>query len=402
MVFKVTVWGFGYVGQELAKACMRKAYSTQVFDPNMAKFSEFKKDNSNSAIKKLSMHSNICEMGESEYHVICVPTPLDSERNVDLSYIRSAVQNLVQLVNNKPTIILESTSYPGTLQEVVLDELQKNGLVLGVDFLLGFSPERVDPGNTFFGFRNTPKIVSGMTPDCVVSVENFYKDICESVVVASTPMAAETAKLLENTYRLVNISFINEFSMLISDLGLDPKEIIELAGTKPYGFHKFYPSLGIGGHCIPIDPVYLQHSFKSKLNQVSKFIELGLSMNEDVLTYNTDKIYKILKDQKCKSLLVLGLSYKANVADYRESPTLLFLKKLEELDNLEKDIKVVISDPNPSAINFLVNSSGDFITHEELVSGTLIRFDVVFVAQKHDQYTKNFLERLGNKIIYPF
>lgn len=274
---------------------------------------------------------------------ICVPTPLRKTKDPDVSYIVSAVDEISKFVHRDFVVILESTTYPGTTRELVLPRLEKGGLKAGKDFFLAFSPERVDPGNPIYKTRNTPKVVGGITPECTRIAGILYEQIIDTVVPVSSTEAAEMVKLLENTFRSINIGLANEMAIMCDRLGVDVWEIIEAAGTKPFGFMKFYPGPGLGGHCIPIDPFYL--SWKMKLlNYNAKFIELAGEVNSAMPEYVVDIVAEGLnRNRKAingSKILIVGVAYKKDIDDTRESPALDVIKLLED-----KGAKIQYHDP---------------------------------------------------------
>jgi UDP-N-acetyl-D-glucosamine dehydrogenase len=272
-------------------------------------------------------------LGSLDTITICVPTPLRKTKDPDLSYVMTAVEGIRRYLRPGQLIILESTTYPGTTEEVVLPILEGSGLKVGEDFFLAFSPERVDPGNKQYTLRNTPKIVAGITPTCTRLAQALYKEAVETVVAVSSPKVAETVKLLENTFRSVNIGLVNEIALMCHKLDIDVWEVIDAAATKPFGFLPFYPGPGIGGHCIPIDPFYL--SWKARQNSFEpRFIELAGQINSRMPEYVVGKITEALNQRgKClmgARMLIVGVAYKKDINDVRESPALdvmLLLRK---------------------------------------------------------------------------
>ncbi|MAG56114.1 MAG: UDP-N-acetyl-D-glucosamine dehydrogenase, partial [Planctomycetes bacterium] len=254
---------------------------------------------------------------------ICVPTPLRKSKDPDISYIVSATKNVVRNLRKGQLIVLESTTYPGTTEEVILTELASTGLEVGKDFFLAFSPERVDPGNPTFQTKNTPKVVGGVTPACTRLARVLYESAIDTVIPVGSPAAAEMVKLLENTFRSVNIGLVNEVAIMCKKLGCDVWEVIDAAGTKPFGFMPFYPGPGLGGHCIPIDPHYLSWKLKT-LNYNARFIELAGEINSQMPEYIVTLCAEALNEHKKavngSSILMLGVAYKRDVNDCRESP----------------------------------------------------------------------------------
>lgn len=256
---------------------------------------------------------------------ICVPTPLRKTKDPDISYIVSAVDQIAPRLKKGQVIILESTTYPGTTDELLLPEFEKQNMTVGVDFFLAFSPERVDPGNPVYNTRNTPKIVGGVTEACTRRAVEIYSKIFDKVISVSSTQCAEMVKLLENTFRSVNIGLVNEVALMCDKLNLDVWEVIEAAATKPFGFMPFFPGPGLGGHCIPIDPHYLAWKLRT-LNYTARFIELASDINSSMPRFVVEKVTRVLNDDR-KSVngsrvLILGVAYKPNVKDVRESPAL--------------------------------------------------------------------------------
>lgn len=274
---------------------------------------------------------------------ICVPTPLRKTKDPDVSYIVNAVEHVAKYLHRGQLVVLESTTYPGTTEELVLPMLQEKGLKVGRDFCLAFSPERVDPGNERYQTRNTPKVVGGVTGRCSRIAAAFYGEAIDTVVTVSSPRVAEMVKLLENTFRSVNIGLVNELALMCDKMGIGVWEIIDAAGTKPFGFMPFYPGPGLGGHCIPIDPFYL--SWKAKQSGFEpRFIELAGEVNgkmpHHVVTKVMDALNEYEKSLKGSRVLVLGVAYKKDIDDLRESPALDIIKLLQN-----KGAKVSFSDP---------------------------------------------------------
>lgn len=267
--------------------------------------------------------------------VLCVPTPLDADRTPDLSAVRAAVVSAARWLRPGILVVLESTTYPGTTEEVVRPLLEKgSGLVAGRDFHLAYSPERIDPGNRRFTLRTIPKIVAGLTPACADAAVSFYSKVCDHVVRAKAIREAEMAKLLENTYRHVNIALVNEMAVFCDELGIDLWNVIEIAATKPFGFQAFYPGPGVGGHCIPIDSNYLSYKVRA-LGYPFRFVELAQEVNSRMPAYVAARIQRQLnhhrKPVNGSSILMLGVTYKPDISDQRESPAIPLAKRLLEL-----------------------------------------------------------------------
>lgn len=313
---------------------------------------------------------------------ICVPTPLRKTGDPDISYIISATDQIAHYLHAGMLVVLESTTYPGTTTEVVLPRLIGNGkqLAVGQDFYLCFSPERVDPGRTDWTTRNTPKVLGGVTPACIEAGRALYEKAIDRVVPVSSPEAAEMVKLLENTFRAVNIAMANEVMLMCERLGLDVWEIIEAAATKPFGFMRFVPGPGIGGHCIPKDPLYLSWKLKS-LKFTARFIELAAEINADMPRYwvqkTQDALNEVEKPLKGSRVLVLGVAYKKDVSDLRESPALDIIHLLGE-----KGARVSYHDPHVPAFEY----NGMAMTSIADLDTAVASADCVVIATDHTAY----------------
>jgi UDP-N-acetyl-D-glucosamine dehydrogenase len=313
--------------------------------------------------------------------VICVPTPLSEADGPDLSAVRAATQTAARLLKAGTFVSLESTTYPGTTEEVVGPLLEKgSGLTAGIDFSLAFSPERIDPGNPVYGFRNTPKIVGGLTPSCTDAAAAFYTQICDQVVRARSAREAEMAKLLENTYRHVNIALVNEMAIFCRELDIDLWDAIRCAATKPFGFQPFYPGPGVGGHCIPIDPNYLSYKVRT-LGYPFRFVELAQEINSRMPGYVTDRAAELLnrhaKAVNGAKVLLLGVTYKRDIADQRESPARPLARKL-----LARGAVVSYHDPHVPSWQV----DGQPIPRADDLEGALAAADLVILLQAHASY----------------
>lgn len=281
---------------------------------------------------RLEATTDMSRLAECDAISICVPTPLSKTRDPDVSYILSATQAVAAALRPGQLIVLESTTYPGTTREVVLPALEQTGLTVGRDFYLCFSPERVDPGNPTWKTRNTPKVIGGITESCGEAGRAFYERFVDTMVRVSSTEAAELTKLLENTFRAVNIGLVNETALIADILGVDVFEVIDAAATKPFGYMKFTPGPGLGGHCIPVDPHYLSWKMRS-LNYRARFIELAAEINAEMPVFVADKVREALNAQRKavngSHVLVLGVAYKKDVSDIRESPALDVIRILE-------------------------------------------------------------------------
>jgi UDP-N-acetyl-D-glucosamine dehydrogenase len=311
---------------------------------------------------------------------ICVPTPLRKTKDPDISYIIDAVEQIAKYMKRGQLVILESTTYPGTTEEVILTRLSQRGLKVGRDFFLAFSPERVDPGNKAFTTANIPKVVGGMTPACTTIACDLYRACISRVVPVSSPTVAETVKLLENTFRSVNIGLVNEMCLMCDRMGIDVWEVIEAAATKPFGYLKFLPGPGLGGHCIPIDPFYL--SWKAKMAGFEpRFIELAGQINSGMPDYVVSKVNDALNEHK-KSIkgskvLVLGVAYKANVSDTRESPAIDIIRELRA-----KGAIVAYTDPHVKDLRV----DGTKLSGVRITPASLRTYDCAVIVADHSAF----------------
>ena len=340
----IGIIGLGYVGLPLVLRFCDRGFQVVGFDVDARKVRVLRKGKSYiKAISsrrigqfmrggQLDVTDDFVRLREADCILICVPTPLTDKLEPDLQYIEKTSESVRKHLRRGQLIVLESTTYPGTTEELILPRLESTGLGAGKDFFLAYSPEREDPGNKRFTTGLIPKVVSGLTPSCRETVRTLYSQVIEKVIPVSSPRAAELTKLLENIYRSVNIALVNELKMLADRMGIDIWEVIEAASTKPFGFSPFYPGPGMGGHCIPIDPFYL--SWKAKeFDFTTKFIELAGEINVSVPYYVVSKVLDALNDRK-KSvkgarILVLGVAYKRDVDDARESPALAIMELLQ-------------------------------------------------------------------------
>ena len=357
---RVGIVGLGYVGLPLAVEFAQAGFRVTGIDVQQSKVDQLNagesyiQDIPSDVLRPLVKEGRL--EATAEFSVvrdldtidICVPTPLRKTKDPDMSYIVSACEEIAKFFKTGTLVILESTTYPGTTDELVLPMLEKNGLKVGEDFFLCFSPERVDPGNPNFQTKNIPKVVGGVTAACTEMGALFYRQALEHVVPVSSTIAAEMAKLLENTFRMINIGLVNELAMMCDRMGINIWEVIDAAATKPFGFMPFYPGPGLGGHCIPIDPFYL--SWKTKQAGIeARFIELAGYINGQMPHFVVTKIQDALNDRakpvKGSHVHVLGVAYKRNIDDVRESPALDVIMLLEKLG-----AKVTYSDPFVSTI----------------------------------------------------
>jgi UDP-N-acetyl-D-glucosamine dehydrogenase len=337
----VSVIGQGYVGLPLALAAYESGFNVLGVDVNEKKISTIRakkspiEDVSDELISvainsgKYSVSSNFQNVSLSNVVLICVPTPLDTLHKPDLSILTSAIESVAVQISTGTLLIIESTIEPGTTRKVLIPILEKVSKV-GLDEIdIAYSPERIDPTNKKWTIRNTPKLVAGFTPKAAMRAKDFYSKFIDQVDICESLEVAETAKLLENTFRLVNISFINEIAMFCQKIGIDINEVIKAASTKPYGFMPFFPSVGVGGHCIPVDPLYLAEAARA-VGATTKFIDLADEINLGMPNYFVGRASEMLGGLKDKRVLVIGVSYKPNVADVRETPVEALISGLKK------------------------------------------------------------------------
>jgi UDP-N-acetyl-D-glucosamine dehydrogenase len=341
---KIGVIGLGYVGLPLAVAFAEAGHGVVCFDVDAAKVEaigagrSYVEDVGNEVLaplrERLHPTSDPTRLGGCDAVVICVPTPLTNAREPDLSFLLAAAETLAKELRRDQLVVLESTTYPGTTRERLAPILEGSGMSAGSDFHLAFSPERIDPGRTDFTVRTTPKLVGGVSAASTERARELYEEICDEVVVLSSPEAAELAKLLENIFRSVNIAFVNELAQLCDRLGIDVWEVIDAAATKPFGFMRFDPGPGMGGHCLPVDPFYL--AFKAREHDFyPEFIELAGKVNQTQPAYCVERIERALnsggKAVNGSRILILGAAYKGGSGDVRESPALKIIGRLQDM-----------------------------------------------------------------------
>jgi len=339
------VIGLGYVGLPLAVEKAKASYKTIGFDIQKEKVDKVNQginyigDVVNEDLKKivesgfLTATSDFAKLANTDAICICVPTPLDQYQQPDISYVKSAAESILPYLHKDMLVILESTTYPGTTRELILPILEKSGLKCGKDFYLAFSPERVDPGNLIYKTKNTPKVVGGITNNCTEIAAILYEIILQAQIHrVSSPEIAEMEKILENTYRNINIGLINELAILCNRMNINIWEVIDAAKSKPYGFQAFYPGPGLGGHCIPLDPYYLAWKAR-EFGFHTSMIESSMMINDRMPEYTVERAGKILnrfeKSIKGSNILVLGVAYKQDIDDYRESPAVRVIEILE-------------------------------------------------------------------------
>ena len=386
---RIGVIGMGYVGLPLAVEFARAGFSVVGYDVSERVVRLINEGKSHIAdvpatavaalVKEglLEATTDPERLGELDAISIAVPTPLAKTRDPDMSYVLSATDTVARTAHAGQLIVLESTTYPGTTRELLQPAMEARGLVVGTDVFLAFSPERVDPGNDRWNTKNTPKVVGGITPECTDVAVALYAACIDSVVAVSSPEAAELTKLLENTFRSVNIGLVNEMAIVCDKLGVNVWEVIDAAGTKPFGFMRFTPGPGIGGHCIPLDPHYLAWKMRT-LNYKTRFIDLASEINSEMPRYVVEKVADALNDERKavngSRILVLGIAYKRDIDDVRESPALDVVRLLEELG-----ADVAYHDP------YVPHFQEDGVRHESvaLTDDELKKSDAVVIVTDH-------------------
>lgn len=390
---RIAIVGLGYVGLPLAVQFAKSGFAVTGMDVDESKLARLNagtsyiQDVESSdlrqfvAAERLTGTSDFSRLREADAIIVCVPTPLDRSKKPDISYIVAAAENIQASLRPGQIIVLESTTYPGTTDEVLLPMFEQMGLQIDRDFFLAFSPERVDPGNPTFRTGNIPKLVGGVSADSTEVATVLYRTVVGRVHSVSSARTAETAKLLENTFRSVNIALVNEMAQLCRHLGIDVWEVVEAAGTKPFGFMKFYPGPGIGGHCIPLDPYYL--SWKARLHGYEpRFIELAEEVNSHMPDYVQSLVGEALNSQReCVNgadILILGVAYKPDIDDYRESPALRLMQKLHR-----QGARLRYSDPHVPVLPFLVDTESYILQSQPLDAASIAAADLVVVVTDH-------------------
>jgi UDP-N-acetyl-D-glucosamine dehydrogenase len=405
----IGIVGLGYVGLPLMLRYVEVGYKVVGFDIDKDKVESLKKGQSyiehisNEKIQHaidsgFSPTTEFSMAAEADALILCVPTPLNKYREPDLSYVRDTTDMLLPFIRKGQIFSLESTTYPGTTEEELLPRIESTGLKVGEDIFLIYSPEREDPGNPNFSTQTIPKVCGGQTSNCLKIGIALYSSVIDQVVPVSSPRAAELTKLLENIHRAVNIGLVNEMKIVADRMGIDIHEVINAAATKPFGFVPYYPGPGLGGHCIPIDPFYL--TWKAKEYGVNtKFIELSGEINSSMPDYVVAKVGSALngikKSIKGSRILVLGIAYKKNVDDMRESPSVIVMEKLR---NLGADIEY--SDPH---IRIFPNSHGHGyqfdLSSVEITAQSLKKFELVLLSTNHDRFDYDMILENANLIV---
>jgi UDP-N-acetyl-D-glucosamine dehydrogenase len=396
----VGVIGLGYVGLPLAVAFAQEGCDVVAVDVDARKVEAVRagesyiEDVSSEALAavagRLHASTRYADLAKADAVLVCVPTPLTRNREPDLGPLIDSTRALAEVLQAGQLVVLESTTYPGTTRERVAPLLEESGLAAGRDFHLAFSPERVDPGRTDFTLRNTPKVLGGLTEECARRAQELYRLVCDEIVLVSSPEAAELTKLLENIFRSVNIALVNELAMLTDRMDIDIWEVVDAAATKPYGFMRFEPGPGMGGHCLPVDPFYLSWRAR-EFDMSTEFIELAGKVNQQMPYHCVAKAQRALNDRgmsvKGARVAVLGVSYKPGVGDVRESPALKIIALLKELG-----AEVLYHDPHvPSLAEFGLAS----VALEELLADS----DLALIVTAHPGVDHELVARRARLVL---
>jgi UDP-N-acetyl-D-glucosamine dehydrogenase len=401
----VSVIGQGYVGLPLALCLANAGFTTHGIDIDAGRVAKLRSgesyilDVSHEELKQAMSDgtynptTDYTCLDRSDVVIICVPTPLRKSKDPDVSYILNAVEEVKSHIHAGMLIILESTTYPGTSDELIAQEIQKMGFKVGADFFVCFSPERVDPGNLVYTTQNTPKVVGGVTPRCTELGALLYSQVMDHVVPVSTARVAEMVKLLENTFRAVNIGLVNELALMCERMDINIWEVVDAAATKPFGFMAFYPGPGIGGHCIPLDPMYL--SWKAKMHDFyNKFIELASDVNGNMPRHVAAKVAEGLnltgKAVLNAKVLILGMSYKRDINDLRESPSLEVFRLLRS-----SGAEVNFHDPHVPCFY----EGAEVIDGVELTASSLAEFDCVVLTTNHTAFDYGWIARHARLVV---
>ncbi|MGH8774643.1 MAG: nucleotide sugar dehydrogenase [Jiangellaceae bacterium] len=405
MAVDLAVIGLGYVGLPLSQAAADAGLSVLGLDIDKAVVDGLNAgvshvdDVADADVQRMlaagfRATTDEAELTQAATITVCVPTPLSEDGGPDLAAVRAAILATSRHLRRGTLVVLESTTYPGTTDEVVRPLLESSGLVAGRDFHLAFSPERVDPGNPGFGVTNTPKVVGGQTPACTERAAAFYGRFIDTVVTARGTREAETAKLLENTYRHVNIALVNEMARFCHELDIDLWDVIRCAATKPFGFHAFRPGPGVGGHCIPIDPNYLSHNVRARLGYSFRFVELAQEINASMPAYVVQRIQNMLNAVRLPlngaNVLLLGVTYKPDIADQRESPAVPLAKHLAA-----KGAVVTYHDPHLETWRI----NGTELTGVDDLGAALADADVAVLLQGHSCYLDTDLSSQARRLL---
>jgi UDP-N-acetyl-D-glucosamine dehydrogenase len=400
------VIGLGYVGLPLAVEFAAEGFEVIGYDVSASKVDMLNAGESYIgdipterlkplvAAGKLRATTSIDALRAADAISICVPTPLRKTKDPDMSYVIQAVNDVMTIVHEGLLVILESTTYPGTTEELIKPRMEESGLVIGENVFVAFSPERIDPGNKHYQVRNTPKVVGGVTPACTEVTVALYEKAIDTVFPVSSPTSAEMVKLLENTFRAVNIGLVNEMALMCDKLGVNVWEVIEAAKTKPFGFMPFYPGPGLGGHCIPIDPLYLSWKLKT-LNYTARFIELASEINTSMPLYVLDKVMNALNDDskslKGSRIVVMGVAYKRDIDDVRESPALDIISLL-----MHKGATVAYHDPYVESVRLEDNA---IMYSSDFSDPLLADADCVVIVTDHSSFDYDHIVQTSKLVV---
>ena len=403
----IAVIGLGYIGLPLVHRFSSEGFNVIGLDINQDKVDSLNKGENyikhlpknlvtESIENNFKASTDFSLIKKADALIICVPTPLSANKDPDLSYIINALDSMLPYLRKGQIVSLENSTYPFTTRDVVLPKLESNGLIVGQDIFLVYSPEREDPGNQNFSIRDIPKVVSGITEHCLDLGRAVFGSIVNEVIPVSKTQTAEMVKLLENIHRAVNIGLVNEMKIVSDKMGIDIHEVINAAATKPFGFTPFYPGPGLGGHCIPIDPFYLTWKAK-EFGLTTKFIELAGEINANMPSWVVSKVADTLnnlgKSISKSKILVLGVAYKKNVGDLRESPAIEIIETL-----IKKGANIEYSDPFVTDLKAIKNSN--FNTNSiDLTEQSIANKDVVIITTDHDQFDLEFVQQNALKII---
>ncbi|WFL78705.1 nucleotide sugar dehydrogenase [Altererythrobacter arenosus] len=403
----IGVFGMGYVGQPLALLFAASGFKVIGFDVDEQKVESLNSGHSDiehipdetvaKAVREgMACTTDFSKAAEADALIMCVPTPLNKYREPDLQFVTATIDAIVPYLRAGQVVSLESTTYPGTTDEELLPRIESQGFAVGQDIFLVYSPEREDPGNAHFSTRTIPKVVGGHTADCLEVGMGLYSPIIDRVVPVSSTRAAEMTKLLENIHRAVNIGLVNEMKVVADKMGINIREVIDAAATKPFGFVPYYPGPGLGGHCIPIDPFYLTWKAR-EFGLSTRFIELAGEVNGAMPDYVVGKVKSALNDRfksvRGSNILVLGIAYKPNVDDVRESPSVFIMERLRDLG-----AEIAYSDPHVATFPRMREHHFE-LSSIQLTPESVSRFDCVLLATDHDKFDYEMIAREADLIV---
>tara|TARA_Y100000816_G_scaffold286724_1_gene268303 strand:+ start:826 stop:2133 length:1308 start_codon:yes stop_codon:yes gene_type:complete len=400
----IGIVGLGYAGLPLALLFAKKNFCVNGYDIDKDKIRKIKKGQSyinrikdeqiKILNKKGSFYTTFENINKCDFIIICVPTPLKKNDEPDLQFVKKSFISMKKKLRVGQAIVLESTSYPGTTKDIIVDQLKKNFLI-GEEIYVGFSSERINPGFNENTISKVPKVVSGYTKNCLDIISMYYSSVFTKIIKSNKIEVAEFSKLLENIYRSVNIGFINEMKFVADKMNIDIFEIIKIASTKPFGFRPFHPGPGIGGHCIPIDPNYLSWKAK-KIGVSTNFIKLSSKINSKVLSFLKSKIFQVLKEKKIKihkaKILILGVAYKRNIDDYRESASIKLLNTL-----IKKNVRISFSDPYVKILE--TGNKTKKLKGIRLSPQRIKNFDLVILMTDHEKFNYKMIYKNSRLII---